>query len=203
MRRAARTARWALVVARRAFAAARVLPPRIAFFYVRALLSATFRRDEWTLVSATRPADLAKLLELADGRAKVAEIGSGPGWSALALALADPSRRVVSFDVDERPVNTYARLVPASVRQRVQFVLASGAEGASDAPNADFVFIDSSHEYAETLETFAAWRPKLLPGAMVVFHDYGNPQYPGVAEAVAELGLDGTVDGEVFVWISD
>ena len=33
-----------------------------------------------------------------------------------------------------------------------------------------------------------------------VFHDYANPHYPGVRQAVAELELDGDEDGEVFVW---
>lgn len=192
--------RWALAIVVRLADAARRLPPRIAIFYAAALALAVLRRDRFTLVSATRPHDLEKLLELARGRTRIAEIGSGPGWSALALALDDPQRRVVSFDVEARPVHTYARLVPRSVRERVGFVLAGGAEGAEGGPQSDFVFIDSSHEFEETLETFAAWRPKLEPGALVVFHDYGNPQYPGVAQAVAELGLDGRVDGEVFIW---
>ena len=36
-----------------------------------------------------------------------------------------------------------------------------------------------------------AWQPRMAPGGLVVLHDYGNPAYPGVAEAVAELGLEG------------
>jgi predicted O-methyltransferase YrrM len=195
-----RAARWALVIAGRCAAAVRLLPPRIAFFYIAALLTAAARRDLWTLGAATRPADLAQLLGRAHGARSVAEIGSGPGWTALALALAEPARSVVSFDVDPRPVHTYARLAPRSARERVRFELCSGAEGASGAAPADFVFIDSSHRFDETIETFEAWRPRLMPGAVVVFHDYGNPQYPGVAEAVAALGLEGESDREIFVW---
>jgi hypothetical protein len=50
------------------------------------------------------------------------------------------------------------------------------------------------------LAAFAAWRDALAPGAIVVFHDYGHPQYPGVREAVSELSLSGEEVGGVFVW---
>jgi hypothetical protein len=39
----------------------------------------------------------------------------------------------------------------------------------------------------------------LAPGALVALHDYANPGYPGVAEAVAELGLGGRVEGGCWV----
>src|SRR5262249_2280408 len=131
---------------------------------------------------------------------RVAEIGTGPGWTALALALADPSRRVVSFDVEPRPAQLYARLAGGSARSRVTFVLASGEEGAPAADPVDFLFIDSSHQYEETLATFNAWKPKLEQGALVVFHDYENPRYPGVSKAIANLGLRGNTAGGVFTW---
>jgi hypothetical protein len=34
----------------------------------------------------------------------------------------------------------------------------------------------------------------------VAFHDYGHPAHPGVAQAVADLGLEGDVRGGTFVW---
>jgi hypothetical protein len=64
----------------------------------------------------------------------------------------------------------------------------------------ELLFIDSSHERAPTVLEFRAWRPLLGPGAVVVFDDYGHPDWPGVAEAVADLGLDGEVRGGLFVW---
>ena len=39
----------------------------------------------------------------------------------------------------------------------------------------------------------------LAPGAAIVFDDYGHPDYPGVREAVQELGLDGRLVGTLFV----
>jgi predicted O-methyltransferase YrrM len=195
-----RALEWAAALGGRALDAVRRLPPRVALFYVAALAVAVARRDRFTLASATRPEDLETLLGLAQGSQTVVEVGTGPGWSALALALVDPQRTVVSFDVERRPAHVYARLVGRAVRERVTFVLASGADGAGEASAVDFLFIDSSHEREETVLTFEAWRPRLAPGAVVVFHDYGNPQYPGVEQAVEQLGLDGTATGGVFVW---
>ena len=174
----------------------------MALFYLAALALAAVRRDRFTLASATRPDDLATLLGLAGGSRSVVEVGTGPGWSALALALADPQRRVVSFDVEPRPAHVYARLVAPAVRERVTFVLAAGAHRSAHAEAVDFLFIDSSHAFDETVATFEAWRPRLAPAAVVVFHDYGNPQYPGVERAIAHLGLDGSATGGVFVWRS-
>ena len=57
------------------------------------------------------------------------------------------------------------------------------------------LFIDSSHEREPTVLEFTAWRPRLAPGAVVVFDDHGHPDWPGVAEAVGDLGLAGEVRG--------
>ncbi|MFL5839929.1 MAG: O-methyltransferase [Thermoleophilaceae bacterium] len=195
-----RAAEWAAAITGHAAAAVRRLPPRVALFYVSALALAVVRRDRFTLSSATRPADLEALLELARGATSVAEIGTGPGWSSIALALVEPGRQIVSFDVEPRAAEHYARLVPRSVRDRIQFVIGEGSTGAAGAPEVDFVFIDSSHQLEETVATFEAWRPKLRSPATVAFHDYGNPAYPGVEEAVEQLGLDGEARGGVFVW---
>jgi hypothetical protein len=37
-------------------------------------------------------------------------------------------------------------------------------------------------------------------GGVIAFHDFDHPDYPGVREAVEELGLTGEVRGGVFVW---
>ena len=184
----------------RAAQALRRLPLRVAIFYIAALALAVARRDRWTLVSATRPDDLEKLLALAGDARSVAEIGTGPGWTTVALALCDRERTIVSFDPEGRSAEAYARLVRKGTRDRIRFVRAAGAEGALHADPVDFVFLDSSHELEETKESFGAWEPHLRPGGVVVFHDYGNPIYPGVEQAVAELALDGTPDGNVYVW---
>jgi hypothetical protein len=84
---------------------------------------------------------------------------------------------------------------------RIEWVAAEGASGAgASAEPVPMLFIDSTHEREPTLEEFAAWRPRLAPGAVVAFHDYGHPEFPGVEEAVRELGLEGERRGGMFVW---
>jgi hypothetical protein len=62
------------------------------------------------------------------------------------------------------------------------------------------LFVDGSHERDLTVRTFESWRAALAPGAIVAFHDYDNPLFPGVGEAIRSLGLAGEVAGDVFVW---
>ena len=74
------------------------LPPRVSLFYARARRLAARNDDQWSLRSVTKPPALRALLDLADGRRDVVEIGTGTGWTAAALALADSRRSVVTFD---------------------------------------------------------------------------------------------------------
>lgn len=185
----------------RALARLRWLPPRVGLFYARAERTARQAGDSFSVDSAARPAELGDLLELARGRLRVAELGTGTAWTTIALALAEPRRTVVSFDPIERPERElYLGLVGPDVLWRVRLEGVEGAAGADRAGTVDLLFIDSSHEREPTLAELSAWRPKLAPGALVVFHDYEHPEYPGVTEAIRELGLEGDARGGVFVW---
>lgn len=178
----------------------RRLPIAVARFLLRARSHARRSGDAWALEAATRPRDLAAILRLARGRTEVVELGTGPGWTALALALADAARRVTSYDPVDH-ATPYAGLVGAAVRERVKLRHGQGSEGPQPGdPPVDLLFIDSTHEREQTVAELAAWRPALAPGALVLFHDYGHPGFPGVAEAVSELGLHGSADGGIFVW---
>ncbi|HEV2973522.1 MAG TPA: class I SAM-dependent methyltransferase [Solirubrobacteraceae bacterium] len=180
----------------------RVLPWRVARFYWRAWRRALKCDDRFSLASAARPAELAELLALARGRRAVVELGTGTAWSALALALDDPARRIVSYDPSVRSERErYLALAPRGARERIELRAEPDSAGphAGDRP-VELLFVDSEHEREPVLAAFAAWRDALAPGASVVFHDYGHPDYPGVREAVRELALDGDELAGVFVW---
>jgi predicted O-methyltransferase YrrM len=178
----------------------RVLPPRVAAFQWRAGRLARRLDDRFTLVSATRPADLAKLLELAVGRHRVAELGTATGWTAISFALADPERQVLTYDPSDRPERIrYLDLVDSRVRARVQFFGARGVVGPPDRQPIDLLYIDSSHRRDETIAEVKAWRSALAPGGLVIFDDYTHALYPGVREAIEALGLDGKQQGTLFV----
>jgi predicted O-methyltransferase YrrM len=194
--------RRVLAAARRAGLLARLLPPRVAWFYFRARRTAARDGDEWSLKSATKPESLALLLRLAEGRRAVVEIGTGTAWTTAALALADPRRTVVSYDPFVRPErDRYLELAGAGAAGRIELIEAGGEAGPPpEGPAPDFVFVDGSHEKELTIRTFEAWRGALAPGGAIAFHDYGNELYPGVTEALEELGLEGEVERDVFVW---
>jgi len=179
--------------------ATRALPRRAAAFQARAMLRAARLGDDWALQSSTRPADVAELLRLARGRRRAVELGTATGWTAGALLLADPQRRLTSFDpVVREHRDAYLRLLPSSARERLELVRAPGHEARGDG--VELLFVDSSHDREATVAEVTAWRPRLGPGALVVLHDYANPAYPGVAEAVEELGLDGREHAGLWLW---
>lgn len=188
-------------LARQALALAS-LPPAVISFYLRALLLGRRSGDTVSLAIAARPRDLSELLRAAREATTVAEVGTGTGWTAIVLALAHPSRHVHSFDVSEHDqCARYLRLVSDEVRSRLHLAIRDGREGPpGDLPALDFLFIDSSHELEETVTTFRLWSERLRPGATVAFHDYGDEQYPGVCQAVAQLALAGEERAGMFIW---
>lgn len=184
-------------------AEARLLPARVAWFRARARREALRSDDGFTLASVTRADEVARLLALARGARNVVELGTGTAWTAIAFALADRRRRVVTYDAVLRPERERYLALAGRARDRIELVDRPGATGPlPGAPPADFVFVDSSHERDETLATFRAWRPALAPGAPMVFHDYENPRYPGVSEAIAQLELQGEAAGHLFIWLN-
>jgi predicted O-methyltransferase YrrM len=180
----------------------RALPWPVARFYWHARRHARRTADRFSLASAARPGELAQLLALADGRQAVVELGTGTAWSAIALALDDRARRVVSYDPSVRAEReAYLDLAGPHARERIELRAEPDTRGPHFGdPPAELLFIDSEHERQPVLAAFGAWCHALAPGAVVVFHDYGHPDYPGVRQAVAELGLQGRQDGAVFVW---
>jgi predicted O-methyltransferase YrrM len=177
------------------------LPPRVALFYVRACCLAVVRRDWWSLRAATKPLELRALLGLAHGRRMVVESGTGTGWSAAALALADPSRTVVTLDPLPRPGRERYLGLAGAARERIEVVEArSEHHAAAGGEPVDVLYLDGSHGREPNEAAFRAWRPRLAPDAVVAFHDWSNARYPGVREATAALGLDGHAIGDLYVW---
>ena len=177
------------------------LPRPVARFWVRAMRRAQSARDTWSIDVACRPAELRVLLDALGDAPRVAEVGTAAGWTTACIALARPSREVHSWDVEAHPErDRYLALLEPADRARVHLHDRPGGLGPQDPPPVDAVFIDSSHLLDETMATFRTWEPALAAGGVVAFHDYDDDDYPGVTEAVRELGLQGEVRGHLFVW---
>lgn len=180
--------------------ALRSLPWRVAIFQWRAWRLAGRLGDEFGRVSATRPWKLATLLNLAVDAQFVVELGTAHAWTAISLALAREDREVVSYDPVERDERSrYLQLVPEQVRRRVTFVCQRGDSGPGTDRPVDFLYIDTLHQRAETIQELQAWRQVLRDGAWVIIDDYDHPEYPGVREAISELRLGGEIRDNLFV----
>jgi predicted O-methyltransferase YrrM len=180
------------------------LPPVVAVFYVRAVAIAVRAGDRRSMGGSTRPRELAALLRIAKGRRAAVEIGTGTAWTSIALVLSDRGRHVATYDpldYDER--HRYLRLLGESGRRRLDLVAHSGDHPREDEGSPDLVFIDSSHERDETTRTFEVWAARLAPGGTIAFHDYGDPAWPGVKQAIEDLGLHGESHGYLFVWSAE
>lgn len=64
----------------------------------------------------------------------------------------------------------------------------------------DFVFIDADHTYEGVISDIVAWYPKVKEGGALCGHDYHNPPFPGVTEAVDEL-CPGAFEYSDHVWM--
>lgn len=64
----------------------------------------------------------------------------------------------------------------------------------------DFVFIDLSHAYPDTVNDIRAYLPKVKPGGIIAGHDY-HPEWPGVIQSVNEVfGGDYKFDWKEVIW---
>ena len=135
----------------------RALPWRVARFYWRAHRHARRNGDRFSLDSAARPSELAELLALARGRTNVVELGTGTAWSAIALALDERARRIVSYDPSVRPERVaYLKLAGADARERIQLRAEPDTRGPHVGDAAvELLFVDSEHERQPVLDALA------------------------------------------------
>lgn len=65
----------------------------------------------------------------------------------------------------------------------------AAAEYFSDQ-SLDFIFLDSSHEYYPTVSEIIFWSSKLKETGILCGHDYGHPEFPGIAKALHDMCLN-------------
>lgn len=67
----------------------------------------------------------------------------------------------------------------------------------------DFVFLDGAHDYDNVFNDIKAWTPKVKKGGWIGGHDYGNPHWAGVKDAVHNFFGDGNYSigfFQSYVW---
>lgn len=108
--------------------------------------------------------------------ARLLDVGSGGGWSSIALAHAYPDATVLGVDIDAPSVATAtANARAAGLADRVTFVHQDASTLPAESFDAAFAF-ECVHDMPRPVDVLSAVRNALLPGAPLVVMD----------EAVAE-----------------
>ncbi|MFI5693306.1 class I SAM-dependent methyltransferase [Kribbella sp. NPDC051586] len=113
------------------------------------------------------------LHDLLSKGARVADLGTGAGWSAIELAKAYPAVRVDGYDSDEDSI-TRARHNAAEhgVADRVDFEVRDITAVAAGGTQYDVVtFFECLHDFAHPVEALTAARTALAPGGSVIVMD--------------------------------
>ncbi|GAB3820958.1 class I SAM-dependent methyltransferase [Tessaracoccus terricola] len=104
--------------------------------------------------------------------ARIADVGTGAGWSAIAMAQAHPGLRADGFDVDEPSVAlARANAEQAGVSDRVRFHLADGDSLASHG-HYDAVFaFECLHDMPRPVDVLRSMREAVADDGVVVVMD--------------------------------
>lgn len=141
-------------------------------------------------------------LRMADAlpdEARVCEIGLADGRSIILLASAMKSRkkRCTIFGIDSMDygkgdqATTIINNIIRSGEDTIQIIQSTSLDASCRFQDneLDMVFIDSSHQYAQTVAEIRLWLHKVKPGGILAGHDYTG--IDGVRKAVDECLVDG------------
>lgn len=145
------------------------------------------------------PEELTKLMELATGR-EVLEVGAFMGLSAWGMAqtaksvlsvdtfqAATDGQRQIKFEGEYTTLDAYKKAV--SGFDNVDFYIGRSDEyGPSwKSRQYDMVFLDATHTYDEVFHDIYSLYALVREGGVLVLHDYGHADFPGVKQAADEV----------------
>lgn len=119
----------------------------------------------------------------------IINIGAGFGTSALAFMEAREDAFVFSIDCQLCDIEAeHLQAAGMGDRYRVVRVLGASQEIGKHWPGqADMIFVDGGHHFHGVYEDAVVWVPKVKPGGIIAFHDYGEPVCPEVKPAVDDI----------------
>ena len=138
-------------------------------------------------------------LVMGSGIQRIVQLGTHAGYSSLLLGFylrqMNARHGLFSFEIDES-LCRFARewLERAGLSELVRVELRSSLDSASPGLARDYlggapelVFLDSSHEYRQTLAEIEAWYPALAAGGLIVLHD--TSEFAASFDVTAEGGV--------------
>jgi len=127
------------------------------------------------LVTQWLPAvpDIAARLADPGNRLRVADLGCGVGWAAIALAEAYPHVRVDGYDADDESIAlARANAAEHGVATRVRFEVGDLSEPDANTPRYDLALLfECLHDVAYPDRVLAATREQLATGGSVLVMD--------------------------------
>lgn len=138
--------------------------------------------------------ELEQLIDMACNQ-DVLEVGSFRGLSAWGMASVARSLRCVdTFRANSagqqqmQQMTTFVDLNRSISRYSNVTYFIGTSEDAAKLLHDDygFIFLDAMHDYESVKADIERWWPKVLPGGVMAFHDYGHGDFPGVKQAVDE-----------------
>lgn len=126
---------------------------------------------------------------LAEPPARIADIGCGTGWSAIAMAQAYPAARIDGFDLDETRIAMARRnAADAGVTDRVRFEVRDAAHVA-DGGSYDLVTaFETVHDMSRPVDVLRAVRVALgADGAMLIADERVAETFTAPAGEIEQL----------------
>lgn len=146
---------------------------------------------------------------------KIVEIGSLYGKTTIALASMG-IHEVISIDPHDGPweidglinrdrraetgntLDTFKEnLAYYGVENNVRIVQKYSDDAAKDWNLKDVIcvlFIDGCHDYDQVKKDYYNYKPFMISGCLIAFHDYNPSTFPGVIQAVDEIEATGEVE---------
>ncbi len=105
--------------------------------------------------------------------ARIADVGTGAGWSAIEIAKAYPAVRIDGYDNDEESISRARRnAAEHAVSDRIDFEVRDISEVASRGARYDLItFFEVLHDLAHPVEALVAARQALAPDGTVLVMD--------------------------------
>lgn len=130
---------------------------------------------------------------------RIVEAGIADGASAvyLAEAILNLGKTIdrfywmdnFSYGKFDQIKTVYTHIIKAGLGDYIEILSHDSSKKSAvfNGNSLDFVFLDSSHQYKETVKEIKIWYPLLKDGCILSGHDYNSEENPGVKQAVDQL----------------
>lgn len=126
----------------------------------------------------------------------IVNIGAGYGTSTLAMIEERPKSFIFSVDVRPRPEEyQYIKEAGFDGGQVLRILSTSVRAGRRWRFDLDMCFVDGDHNPPVVEQEIELWKPHVVPGGFMLFHDYNHPNVPKLTPLIESAMNDWEVIG--------